>query len=460
MPDLSRIQNFNNRFILNILCLCVIGGLTIFSTTYFGNQANPSAFRNQIIFYLLGAAIFFLISLTNYKLLKSKISIGIISLLSLSLLALVLFIGVSAGEAQRWISIGDFTIQPSEFAKIAVIIITAFGFSSTQKSKYEEIYNIYEFHKTSWIQKIRKNLFSGRSLKMIFLFVFLATALTLVFLQKSLGNTILIFLTFGLMAITLIPLQLKYGLYLISGLVGAFIGFGWFTGAPLFQDPNNSNILILGGVTALIVVLSRILNISTITSLILFAALLLVQPLGAYFYENNLSAYQRNRVETFLNPSENINFDQDWNRQKSIEAIGDGEFSGKGFLQGVLVNRGLLPYSFTDFAFAAYAEQFGFIGSILLMGLYLFLLIQILSISAGTKSLFGKLLCTGVAALIFLNSVQHIGMNLGMVPISGVPLPLISYGGSSILTIFIGLGIVHSVYLGNLEKSRNVVRLG
>ncbi|MBE2280774.1 MAG: FtsW/RodA/SpoVE family cell cycle protein [Ignavibacteriaceae bacterium] len=174
---------------------------------------------------------------------------------------------------------------------------------------------------------------------------------------------------------------------------------------------------------------------------------MLISPLAHYFYNNVLESYQKQRIETFLgtNNSEELYQNEDFNRQMSILAVGSGRVFGKGFLNGNIVNSRLLPFAYTDFAFAGFSEQFGFAGSMLIIALYFLLFIHIFRVYYRTKNTFYKLLCIGTIALIFFNSAQHIAMNLGLTPITGVPLPLISYGGSSILATFIALGIINSI---------------
>jgi rod shape determining protein RodA len=128
-------------------------------------------------------------------------------------------------------------------------------------------------------------------------------------------------------------------------------------------------------------------------------------------------------------------------------------------LNGTVTNLGLLPFAFTDFAFAAFAEQFGFIGNLLLISLYLGLFTRILFIASETKNKFGFLMTIGVLVMISLNTFQHIGMNMGLLPITGVPLPLISYGGSSMLVIFIGLGLIQSVRVMTENEEKDIINL-
>ncbi|GAB4285586.1 MAG: hypothetical protein Kow0081_3480 [Candidatus Dojkabacteria bacterium] len=159
---------------------------------------------------------------------------------------------------------------------------------------------------------------------------------------------------------------------------------------------------------------------------------------------NNLQPYQQNRISSFLHPEKDPN--ASWNLEQSKIACGSGRITGKGFLNGTQTNYRFLPFSFTDFAYCSYAEQFGLIGNVILLTLYGTLVITILNWTDRVKDKFGKFLLYGAVIMLFLNIVQHIGMNIGLLPITGVPLPLISYGGSAIIVSFIALGIAMSVH--------------
>ena len=119
--------------------------------------------------------------------------------------------------------------------------------------------------------------------------------------------------------------------------------------------------------------------------------------------------------------------------------------TGRGFLQGTQSNLNILTQGFNDFVFATFSEQFGFIGSVLVLILYLIIILRIIKIAIESYNLFGKYLSLGVSLIFLLHVFINIGMNLGILPVTGIPLPLMSYGGSSILTILIALGLVQSV---------------
>ena len=156
-----------------------------------------------------------------------------------------------------------------------------------------------------------------------------------------------------------------------------------------------------------------------------------------------LQPYQKLRILTFLDPDRDPLGSVYQNKKKKI-AIGSGGFFGKGFLQGTQSYLEFLPEKHTDFIFTLFSEEFGFIGSILLLFLYIIIIIRIVSIGAFVKSIFAKLFCCGFAFAIFIYITVNLSMVLGLLPIVGSPLPIMSYGGSSMLATMIGFGIVMS----------------
>jgi rod shape determining protein RodA len=157
-----------------------------------------------------------------------------------------------------------------------------------------------------------------------------------------------------------------------------------------------------------------------------------------------LKDYQRERLLSFLTPEEDV-LGRGWHARQSIVAIGSGQWLGKGYLQGTQNQHRFLPDQHTDFPFAVWAEEHGFIGSILLLGLYLFLVVWAIKIASQARDRFGAVVAVGVGAILFWHTIINLGMVMGMMPVVGVTLPLFSYGGSSVLTVCIGIGLLMNV---------------
>jgi rod shape determining protein RodA len=157
-----------------------------------------------------------------------------------------------------------------------------------------------------------------------------------------------------------------------------------------------------------------------------------------------LKPYQRERVTSFLEPEKDI-LGTGWHAYQAKVAIGSGGLSGKGFLQGTQNQNKFLPDQHSDFPFPVWAEEQGFVGSVLLIALYLMLVLWGLKIASEAKDRFGAVVAVGVSALIFWHTVINLGMVCGLLPVVGITLPLFSYGGSSVLTIMTGIGLLMNV---------------
>jgi len=154
------------------------------------------------------------------------------------------------------------------------------------------------------------------------------------------------------------------------------------------------------------------------------------------------------RILVFLNPEKDI-LGSGWNVIQSKIAVGSGRIFGKGLFNGTQNNLKFLPEAHTDFIFSVFSEEFGFVGAMILLGLYISLILKIIKIGQKSEDEYGKMLCFGIAGMIFFHSFVNMGMVMGMMPITGLPLLLMSYGGSSFLVTFTMLGIVHSVKINS-----------
>jgi rod shape determining protein RodA len=156
--------------------------------------------------------------------------------------------------------------------------------------------------------------------------------------------------------------------------------------------------------------------------------------------------YQKTRVLAFLDPSADPT-GSGWHTRQSIFAVGSGKITGKGLGEGTQNQFDFLPEHWTDFPFSVWAEEWGFLGSLVLLALYGFLIVWVLNVAMNARDRAGSVLCIGIAAMTFWHVLVNVAMVLGMAPVVGVTLPFVSYGGSSLLTFFIGMGMVASVSL-------------
>jgi rod shape determining protein RodA len=197
--------------------------------------------------------------------------------------------------------------------------------------------------------------------------------------------------------------------------------------------------------TALIVV-------SVGATMILFArvrwqalvAVIAVVLAGAVFAYPHLKPYQRKRVETFLNPEGDV-LGAGYHATQSMIAVGSGQALGKGWGQGTQTLLSFLPEQHTDFIFSVWAEEHGFAGCLLLIALYYLLVASALGIAGNARDRFGHFLAVGVTALLFWHAFINMGMVTGILPVVGVTLPLMSYGGSSVIAVLAGVGLLNNV---------------
>jgi rod shape determining protein RodA len=202
-------------------------------------------------------------------------------------------------------------------------------------------------------------------------------------------------------------------------------------------QPDYSTALLLALIFVTMMLVARL-------SLKTFGGVMAITVLAAApLWEYGLHDYQKNRVLAFINPA--LNPASAWQPRQAMNAIGSGRFLGKGFLQGTQIRVRALPALWTDFPFAVWAEEWGFLGCVAVLIAYAFLILWAVKIGRAARDRFGMAVCLGVAAMMFWQVAINIGMVSGLLPVMGVTLPLISYGGSSLLTVMVALGLVMNV---------------
>jgi rod shape determining protein RodA len=327
------------------------------------------------------------------------------------MLAAVMFLGSSAKGAQRWIYIGPFNFQPSEFAKIALIITLAAVLQQRQV-KY-----LSEFVKT--------------------LFITIPPWL-LVFIQPDLGSS----LVFGVIALGMLywaGANPGWLLLLASPLIAAIL---YAVFQPLW--------VVWAGLMALIA--WRTLPWPKVSALVALGINVGFGFLGAVFW-NVLKDYQKERLIMFLDPEKDA-LGAGYHLIQSRIAIGAGGFWGQGITQGTQTQLNFIPEQHTDFIFSAIGEECGFFGCFLLIFTFWYLCWRILKIANTSRDNFGSLLVIGILSMIVFQVVVNIGMNVGIAPVTGIPLPWISYGRSALLKNFISIGLIESVAAARRSSRR------
>ncbi|MBA2523118.1 MAG: rod shape-determining protein RodA [Solirubrobacterales bacterium] len=235
---------------------------------------------------------------------------------------------------------------------------------------------------------------------------------------------------------------------LLLGLVPASI---------VFVQPDLGTALVYGVVTLVILFVAgvRWTHFAALGGIAL-AAVMIVFVVAPAVGQPVLQGYQAERLTSFLNPSDDP-ADSSYQTNQALIAIGSGGKAGRGS-DATQSQHGFLPEGRTDFIFAVVAERWGFLGAALLLSLYALLIWRALRITTLSKNLYGSMVAAGIAAMLLFQVLVNVGMNLGLMPVTGIPLPLMSYGGSSVLVTFIAIGLLQSVYVQSQLASPGRVR--
>ncbi len=378
--------------------ITLFSSLLIASTRLYTGEAGLA--WNHVIMCVLGIVLCLWLARTRYEsLLEWRWVIYLIT--NISLVA-VMLIGTVGNGAQSWISIGGFNIQPSEFAKVGLIITLA----ATLKD--------------------RESTTLGGLLKALGI---TAVPWALIFLQPDLGTS----LVFGAIVLGMLywsNMNPGWLVLLISPIVAAII----FN----FSVPVWIGWVILAGVIAWMT-----LPLRWYSTLIIVVINSIAGKIGELLW-SLLQDYQRDRLTLFLHPEQDP-LGGGYHLIQSRIAIGSGQLWGRGLFHGTQTQLSFIPEQHTDFIFSALGEELGFMGALAVVLAFWFICLRLIIIAQNAKDNFGSLLAIGVLSMIVFQVVVNIGMTIGLAPITGIPLPWMSYGRSSLLTNFIAIGIVESV---------------
>ncbi|MBC7758010.1 MAG: rod shape-determining protein RodA [Phormidesmis sp. FL-bin-119] len=393
--------------ILTYLTLCIIGWFNIHAAVY--DADNPSIvdldtnYGKQLIFIVSAVIIGLVILLLDGKFFNafSPVFYGI----TLLLLVLVLIIGRNVGGNQAWIPIGSFRLQPSEFAKFATCLLLArYLSSSTVKVQDIKTQVVAAFIILIPTALILLQPDAGSALTF--------SALILVLYREGLSGYFLVIEGLSILLFILTVLYNKY--YVIIGVVA-------FAGLLIYFFRKNRKMITVFGFG------------------LLFSILFIFSV--DFAYNSILKPHQKNRIDVILgkiNDPRGIGY----NLNQSKIAIGSGGMWGKGYLQGTQTKYNFVPEQSTDFIFCTVGEEWGFAGCFVVIGLYLFLLLRIIVIAERQRSPFSRIYGYGVASILFFHFFINVGMTIGLIPVIGIPLPFLSYGGSSLWSFTILLFIL------------------
>ncbi|HVM70903.1 MAG TPA: FtsW/RodA/SpoVE family cell cycle protein [Anaerolineales bacterium] len=357
-------SNFWRHFdfwLLGAVIIALVFGVAMIRSAIAGNDSLAGLVPRQMIFGGIGLLVIILAAAIDYRFWSGAI-VPMYTAIVISLL-LLFVVGATHFGATRWIETGLVSIQPTELAKMVVILALANFFDRNVDSK------------RNW----------GWLLKSLAITVGIAG---LIFIQPNLSNVIVIMVLWGAMA--------------------------WVAGLDLRQ---------------------------------LAILVLVVVVLGAVAYSFFLQPYQRDRITTFIFPPTNTSYGATYNVLQALAALGSGGWVGEGYGHGTQTQLRFMKVRHNDFIFSVIGEELGFVGAIFVLILLAFIIYRCLRAARLARDSFGSMISYGVAILIFFQAVVNIAVNLNLIPVTGIPLPFISYGGSGLISLMLGIGLVESVVI-------------
>ncbi len=414
----DRKTRFDLSLFLSAVALWVIGVLLVFSATHI-HTTGPLAHvtRNQIIWVLMGVVLMLLVASIPTRIYYSFAYV--IYGLSLVLLVAVVFIGIVSKGAGRWIRIGGMRLQPSEFAKIGLLMALARYFS----------------HRTVSFQRPLSFVGPG---------ALIAAPFILVLKQPDLG-TALVFCALSLPMFYWAGLTLREVFLLVAPVVSLVL-----SAIPLVYSYTHESTLGFAGAVPwgfFFVAVCLVLYFGRSTAFmwgVVLVANLFTATIAQVLWNSLLKDYQKARIITFINPQSDPS-GAGYQVIQSKVAIGSGHVFGKGYLQGTQTRLSFLPEQHTDFIFSVLGEQFGLVGCAVVLLLFLYLLARGYLSTQVIRNRFSNLLIVGSVSILAFHIFVNIAMTLGMMPVTGVPLPFLSYGGSFTVTVAILVGLMINV---------------
>ncbi len=333
-------------------------GIVMIRSAIAGNVVLAEQVNRQVIYVIVGIVLIILVAMIDYHYWASLTRLMYV--FSVLFLVVIFIIGEARFGSARWLDTGLILIQPSELAKIVMILVLADYFSRTANQKKD----------LTWIFRS---------------FLLTMGVVVWILLQPNLSTSIVI-------------LVIWFSLLWISGLPAKYL--------------------------AIFVLLGVIASISAFP-----------------FLED----YQQERVLTFLFPDAEARYGNTYNVDQALITIGSGGLFGQGYGNSTQVQLRFLKVRHTDFIFSAMAAEFGFVGTVIILALLIFIIFRCLRAARLASDTFGSLIAYGFTTLIFFQTVVNISVNLRLIPVTGLPLPFISYGGSSLMSLVLGIGLIQSV---------------
>ena len=394
-------DKFDLVIILSVIGLLAIGIVSIYSATY--NHPTAKGNLNKQLFFMM---ISFLVLFVIYFLPARTFRIIAMPsyLFSIIILIAVLFFGKTVYGAKSWMSLGLIGFQPSEFAKIGLIFFLSYWLTDSRR----DINNIKDLLLTVLVGMV---------------------PIVLILLEPDMGTAI-VFAGVSLAMIFWSGLNL-FGLFVVLS-----------PGIILFAS-------LFGTIPFIVTLVLMLIALAYFKQNLFVSGAVFVVNLSAGFIFDFilkiLKPHQEKRLQSFVDPTADP-LGAGYNALQAKVAMGSGGLFGKGFLEGNQTQLRFIPEQWTDFIYCVIGEEFGFIGSITVLILFLTLFLRLLKLTSIAGDKFGKLTIIGILTLFFIHFTINIGMNLGITPVIGLPLPFVSYGGSSLLTNMFLIGVVLNIY--------------
>jgi rod shape determining protein RodA len=365
-----RWRDYNFYLLASVMVLIGFSLLMVYSTMVGKNAVSYAGFYRHLAWLAIGTL--GMIGLTLFDYHNLQVLAPLMYLLMLALLGVVFVLGIARQGAQSWVGTSALSFQPSEPAKLLLIIALASWWSMREERGND------------WLTLVASLLLAGVPLLMVLL-------------------------------------QPDFGTAMVMGFV--WLAMAWGSGLRWTQ------ILALGLVAA---------------------------PLAVWGWDHVLKEYQKGRLVAFMMTEDELARITDpkvydavkavfYNVNQSKVAIGNGGLLGQGWTAGTQSQLNFLPVQYTDFIFAVTGEELGFVGASLMLGFLCFVIWQAISTAAHAREKFGRLIAIGIAALLFIHTLENVGMNMGIMPVTGIPLPFISFGGSFTVTVMMAVGLLQSI---------------
>lgn len=416
---------------------CIVG-IGIVNLSSAAQATRPDLYINQMVRFGLALCLLTSAALLHTRFIRQLAFMAYGA--SIVLLLLVLVVGTTAKGAERWLVVGPLRLQPSDPAKLALIVAMARYCSMNWPAAGYTILSLV------------RPLNVSRPLGFLGLMVLVLvkaskgwSVLTDQLLTSKMGmGAMIALLVVGVVWLLLALLKLYQTKFQFEALI-APVDIPLVPFLLICVEPDLATGLVLAAIAGIMLLFVGIKR----SSLLIGALGAIGAFVAAYF--TVLHDYQRQRILTFLNPEADVR-GEGYQSMQSIIAIGSGRLTGKGYSGGTQTQLSFLPENSTDFVFSVWAEEWGFVACVFLLALYFILLWSILKIATKVDDQFSQLICVGVAAGIFVHVMINVGMVTGLLPVAGVPLPLMSFGGSSLNMTLLGIGLVVNVAIWRGQK--------